>query len=78
MPIDLQVGIDIDHFPGFENDVDFTERMVMEQSVFCLPTTVIIALFLIPAIYSFTKLSNRHPTGYLLSSYRLGRIIQHI
>ncbi|CAL8262711.1 unnamed protein product [Merluccius merluccius] len=36
----IMVGIDIDHFPGFENDVDFTERMVMEQSVFCLPTTV--------------------------------------
>ncbi|XP_058501106.1 tyrosine aminotransferase [Solea solea] len=35
----LMVGIDLDHFPGFKNDVDFTERMVTEQSVFCLPTS---------------------------------------
>lgn len=39
----LQVGIDIDCFPGMKDDVDFTERLVTEQSVFCLPTTVIIA-----------------------------------
>ncbi|KAM4573707.1 tyrosine aminotransferase [Odontesthes bonariensis] len=33
----LMVGIDMDHFPDFKNDVDFTERLVIEQSVFCLP-----------------------------------------
>lgn len=33
------VGIDMEHFPEFENDVDFTERMISEQSVFCLPAT---------------------------------------
>ncbi|KAG9475031.1 tyrosine aminotransferase [Eleutherodactylus coqui] len=35
----LMVGIDIEHFPEFESDVDFTERMISEQSVFCLPAT---------------------------------------
>uniref|UniRef100_A0A8D2ZDW9 Tyrosine aminotransferase n=1 Tax=Scophthalmus maximus TaxID=52904 RepID=A0A8D2ZDW9_SCOMX len=35
----LMVGIDMDHFPEFRNDVDFTERLVTEQSVFCLPTS---------------------------------------
>ncbi|KAM6946109.1 tyrosine aminotransferase [Aplochiton taeniatus] len=35
----LMVGIDMDHFPEFENDVDFTEHLVTEQSVFCLPAT---------------------------------------
>jgi len=35
----LMVGIDMDHFPDFKNDVDFTERLVTEQSVFCLPAT---------------------------------------
>ncbi|XP_075440029.1 tyrosine aminotransferase [Ascaphus truei] len=35
----LMVGIDMEHFPEFENDVDFTERMISEQSVFCLPAT---------------------------------------
>lgn len=30
----------MDHFPEFRNDVDFTERLVTEQSVFCLPTSV--------------------------------------
>ncbi|CAG5958381.1 unnamed protein product [Menidia menidia] len=35
----LMVGIDIYHFPDFNNDVDFTERLVTEQSVFCLPAS---------------------------------------
>uniref|UniRef100_A0A7N8XMQ3 Tyrosine aminotransferase n=1 Tax=Mastacembelus armatus TaxID=205130 RepID=A0A7N8XMQ3_9TELE len=35
----LMVGIDMDHFPDFKNDVDFTERLVTEQSVFCLPAS---------------------------------------
>merc|ERR1712038_1480277 len=33
----MMIGIDIEKFPGFVSDVDFTERMVTEQSVFCLP-----------------------------------------
>ncbi|KAG5273903.1 hypothetical protein AALO_G00156920 [Alosa alosa] len=35
----LMVGIDMKHFPEFQNDVEFTERLVTEQSVFCLPAT---------------------------------------
>uniref|UniRef100_A0A3B4E8Z9 Tyrosine aminotransferase n=1 Tax=Pygocentrus nattereri TaxID=42514 RepID=A0A3B4E8Z9_PYGNA len=35
----LMVGIEMEHFPEFQNDVDFTERLVTEQSVFCLPAT---------------------------------------
>ncbi|KAK7892092.1 hypothetical protein WMY93_024055 [Mugilogobius chulae] len=35
----LMVGIDMEHFPDFKNDVDFTERLVTEQSVFCLPAS---------------------------------------
>ncbi|TMS05441.1 Tyrosine aminotransferase [Larimichthys crocea] len=35
----LMVGIDIDHFPDYKNDVDFTESLVTEQSVFCLPAS---------------------------------------
>ncbi|XP_029909761.1 tyrosine aminotransferase [Myripristis murdjan] len=35
----IMVGIDIDHFPDFSGDVDFTERLVTEQSVFCLPAS---------------------------------------
>ena len=42
----VQVGIDMDHFPDFKNDVDFTERLVTEQSVFCLPATVRNHLFI--------------------------------
>lgn len=30
----------MEHFPEFENDVEFTERLISEQSVFCLPATV--------------------------------------
>ncbi|KAM8861171.1 tyrosine aminotransferase [Synchiropus picturatus] len=35
----LMVGINIHHFPDFKDDVDFTERLVTEQSVFCLPAS---------------------------------------
>ncbi|MBN3285870.1 ATTY aminotransferase, partial [Polyodon spathula] len=36
----LMVGINMEHFPEFESDVDFTEKLIAEQSVFCLPATV--------------------------------------
>lgn len=36
----MMVKIDIEHFPEFASDVNFTEKMVTEQSVFCLPATV--------------------------------------
>ncbi|XP_049580526.1 tyrosine aminotransferase isoform X3 [Syngnathus scovelli] len=35
----LMIGIDIKSFPDLHNDVDFTQRLVTEQSVFCLPAT---------------------------------------
>ncbi|XP_069758002.1 tyrosine aminotransferase isoform X2 [Narcine bancroftii] len=35
----MMVGIDIDDFPEFKSDIDFTEHLIMEQSVFCLPAT---------------------------------------
>lgn len=33
----MMVGIEMDHFPEYKNDVQFTEALVTEQSVFCLP-----------------------------------------
>jgi tyrosine aminotransferase len=33
----MMVGIEIADFPEFHSDVDFTQRLVSEQSVFCLP-----------------------------------------
>lgn len=33
----MMIGIEMEHFPAFRNDVEFTEAMVTEQSVFCLP-----------------------------------------
>ncbi|XP_072926651.1 tyrosine aminotransferase [Hemitrygon akajei] len=35
----MMVGVDIDNFPEFRSDIDFTEHLIMEQSVFCLPAT---------------------------------------
>jgi len=35
----MMVGVDMKHFPNFKSDVDFTERLVSEQSVFCLPAS---------------------------------------
>ena len=36
----LKVGIDLEKFPEFSNDLEFVERLVTEQSVFCLPGKV--------------------------------------
>ena len=36
----MMVGVDMKSFPEFSNDVEFTEKMVTEQSVFCLPASV--------------------------------------
>jgi len=33
----MMVGVELDRFPAFENDLQFVERMVTEESVFCLP-----------------------------------------
>ncbi|CAH0388834.1 unnamed protein product [Bemisia tabaci] len=33
----MMVGVDIDHFPDFSSDLEFVEKMVGEESVFCLP-----------------------------------------
>ncbi|XP_039707732.1 tyrosine aminotransferase isoform X1 [Pteropus medius] len=33
----LMVEIEMEHFPEFENDVEFTEQLFVEQSVLCLP-----------------------------------------
>lgn len=36
----LQVGIDISRLDGIIDDLDFTEKLIAEQSVFCLPGKV--------------------------------------
>ena len=36
----FQIGINMDKFPEFTSDVDFTEKLVTEQSVFALPASV--------------------------------------
>ncbi|XP_076357988.1 tyrosine aminotransferase-like isoform X2 [Tachypleus tridentatus] len=33
----MMVGIDMNRFPEFRSDVDFVERLISEESVFCLP-----------------------------------------
>ena len=37
----LQVGIEMECFPEFDSDVEFTQSLVGDQSVFCLPAQVI-------------------------------------
>ncbi len=36
----FQVGIQMEKFPEFVSDLGFTEQLVTEQSVFCLPAQV--------------------------------------
>ena len=38
----FQIGIDMEKYPDYRDDVDFTESLVTEQSVFCLPAKVLI------------------------------------
>lgn len=33
----MMIGIDIDNFPEFNNELEFVQALVREQSVFCLP-----------------------------------------
>lgn len=33
----MMVGIDMANFPSLKNDLDFVERLISEESVFCLP-----------------------------------------
>lgn len=35
----MMVGIDMESFPEFKSDVEFTQTLVTEESVFCLPAT---------------------------------------
>lgn len=68
----LQIGIDIDHFPGIKDDVDFTEKLVKEQSVFCLPAKVkslysfILVFFAVTNVIS--NMSAHHKISFFLSS----------
>ena len=39
-----QVVIEMKHFPEFQSDVEFTKALVIEQSVFCLPSPVSLSL----------------------------------
>lgn len=36
----LMVRLDMDHFPGINNDLEFSQALIKEQSVFCLPASV--------------------------------------
>lgn len=38
--IDFQVSIDLPCFPEFNSDLEFVQRLLMEESVFCLPGQV--------------------------------------
>lgn len=33
----MMIGINIENFPDYENDLEFVQGLVKEQSVFCLP-----------------------------------------
>lgn len=39
--IDSQVHIDLPCFPEFNSDLEFVQRLLMEESVFCLPGQVL-------------------------------------
>lgn len=35
----LMIGIDVEHFPEYTNEIKFVQDLIAEQSVVCLPGT---------------------------------------
>lgn len=33
----MMIGIEMDHFPEYDSEMEFLEALIGEQSVFCLP-----------------------------------------
>lgn len=58
----FQVGIDICKLDGIVDDLDFTEKLISEQSVFCLPGKVNIVFFAFTYVvrYVFKGLIRTH------------------
>ena len=42
----MMVKIDVESFPDFPSDIEFTERLMTEESVFCLPASVSLLLLI--------------------------------
>ena len=40
----LMVKLDLKHLPGINSDLEFSQALIKEQSVFCLPASVRINL----------------------------------
>lgn len=57
----MMIEIKISLFPEFKNDLQFVERMVSEQSVFCLPGRVsFIRFFLLKVVLNLFYVSNQY------------------
>ena len=53
----MMVKIDVESFPDFPSDIEFTERLMTEESVFCLPASVSLLLIHVIIIqYTYTQL----------------------
>ena len=53
----MMVKIDVESFPDFPSDIEFTERLMTEESVFCLPASVSLLLIHVIIIqYMYTRL----------------------
>jgi tyrosine aminotransferase len=36
----LMVRLEMEHFPGINNDIEFSQALIKEKSVFCLPASI--------------------------------------
>ena len=62
----IMVGIDLSKFKGINNDLEFVQMLIKEQSVFCLPASVSYYLglmFLPNKYYKKNVFSSRFSNG---------------
>lgn len=56
----MMVKIDLEFFPDFDSDIQFTERLMTEESIFCLPASVRLIVSLAYLTGPYLPLVSRH------------------
>ena len=74
---EIQVGVELNCFPEFENDLQFVERMVTEESVFCLPGRVSSFNFILLIINTWPLISITNQSNQDIRTWNVLIRIEH-